>query len=56
MEVAPEKIGAPVSARREKVRQPWSHLFTQSVTRMIILGCTQKKTCIMGDRTEELNI
>lgn len=61
MEVAPEKIGVPVSLSRggvgggvEKV-QPQSHLFIQSVARMSILGCTQKKTCIMEERVEEWN-
>lgn len=56
MEVAPEKIGVPVSLSREKKVQPQSHLFIQSVTRMSILGCTQKKTCIMEERVEEWNI
>lgn len=57
MEVAPEKIGVPVSLSgggggrggMEKV-QPQSHLFIQSVSGMSILGCTQKKTCIMEER------
>lgn len=39
---------------RKKV-QPQSHLFIQSVARMSILGCTQKKTCIMEERVEEWN-
>lgn len=57
MEVAPEKIGLPVSPSTEGMGedgavekvQPQSHLFIQSVARMSILGCTQKKTCIMEE-------
>lgn len=63
MEVAPEKIGLPVFLSREGLEgekvvekvQPQSHLFIQSVARMSILGCTQKKTCIMEERVEEWN-
>ena len=32
MEVAPGKIGVPVSQSREKMMPPWSHLFTHSVS------------------------
>lgn len=57
---AREDRSASVSEQRgseggvEKV-QPQSHLFIQSVARMSILGCTQKKTCIMEERVEEWN-
>lgn len=63
MEVAPEKIGVPVSESRGKIKnlkkymmQPWSHLFTQSVTRMIILGRTLKKKVHYGGENQGMGM